>query len=707
MPRLKEQGKLKPIKATTEQKVTQNAASTTHIDPVELFEDTYTTKEALAQEKETIALMKTGFKTQKPIYTKAQVQKHLKKTTLNKGQRDAIALMLTTKDRVVGVQGHAGAGKTFMMKEARKLLKKKRYEAIGLASSSAAASGLQKDTKIRSRTIHSFLNNYKNALIEEKNTQEWREKAQTALNNKVVILDESSLVSTSQMNALLKISKELDIRVVPTGDRKQLGAVEAGKPSTQLQKSGMKTAIMDTVVRQTNKTLKDAVYSTIEAVDRKDSHYIQKAIEKIGDNIHEIKVEKQGNEEPTREEILQSLIEDGANKWLGLSKKVRKETLVITPSHDVKGSTNDIIVRQLRREGIVKGHREDFNTLRSTNLTQAEKTRSHKYNVGDQVLFFKDYSSLGVKRGEYYIVEQTNQYNKVQLSSVKNDHTFWFDPSKVAGNRKGALEVFEHDWEIGLQKGTLIRWTKNSSTHKGIKNSESAQILDVTEKHVKVGLACGETKTLKKDDDVFKHMSFAYCSTVHPAQGTTAKHVIGIIASDHAHLTNQRLFYVEVSRGKEQAYLITDNVERLVANLSQITGAKLSSLEHQNKIAVDKSGGSLTYLKSNNAIDSRWSKTMQDTVKQFGEKAYLGWFSKLQFDSKNKGVLNLKTDSSLVKDFVDNQRNTKFKQIVDKHFKGTDSINVCVEKDQINNAQEIKPDTNIQKEQENKVELTI
>ncbi|NRA73724.1 MAG: conjugative relaxase [Rickettsiales bacterium] len=652
IPQLIKQGKIKPLAITKNKKLSKSIPDNTqHIDPVKTFENTYTTKEALTQEKETIALMKSGFKTQKPIYTKKQLQKHLKKTTLNKGQRDAVSLILNTKDRIVGIQGHAGTGKTFMLKEARKLLTRKKYKCIGLATSSRAASVLQKDTRIKSQTIHSFLCNYQDLLLGQKSTLEWKEQNQSALKNTILLLDEAGQAPTNQVNGLFKIAKELNIRVVPIGDRKQLGAVEAGKPVTQLQKSGMKTAIMDKVVRQTNNTLKDAVYSTIEAVDRKDTHYIKKAIEKIGNNVHEVKIEKQGDREPSKEEILQGLIKEGADKWLSLSKKIRKETLIVTPSHDIRSATNDIIVKCLCSEGVIKGHREDFNTLRSTNLTEAEQTKAYKYKIGDQVLFFRNYKSLGVKKGEYYTVEQTNQHNKVQLRSVTNDDFIcWFNPSKV---RKGALEVFENDWNIGLQKGALIRWTKNSAIHSEIKNSESAQILDVTNKHIKLKLHSGKIKIFCKNDDVFKHMSFAYCSTVHAAQGTTSKYVIGVIQSDHKHLTNQRLFYVEISRGKEKAFLITDSLEKLLTNLSQITGAKLSSLEHQNKLPLDKSGGSFAYLTNNSALNSNWSRVMQDVIKKYGEITYLSWFSKLEFASRQKDTVNLQTQSALVKEFLE------------------------------------------------------
>ena len=67
----------------------------------------------------------------------------------------------------------------------------------------------------------------------------------------ILVVDEGSLASTVQARDLLRIANELRIpRVVLVGDAKQLDAVDAGKPFAQLQAAGMKTAVMDEIMRQ-------------------------------------------------------------------------------------------------------------------------------------------------------------------------------------------------------------------------------------------------------------------------------------------------------------------------------------------------------------------------------------------------------------------------------------------------------------------------
>ena len=57
--------------------------------------------------------------------------------------------------------------------------------------------------------------------------------------------------------------------------------------------------------------------------------------------------------------------------------------------------------------------------------------------------------------------------------------------------------------------------------------------------------------------------------------------VIGILRSKESHivLSHQRSFYVSLSRARYDAFVVTDNKERLIQSLSEKTGAKTSELE--------------------------------------------------------------------------------------------------------------------------------
>ncbi|MCY4441554.1 MAG: AAA family ATPase, partial [Deltaproteobacteria bacterium] len=75
----------------------------------------WTTDAAMARESEAIALMKAGQGAEKTIMRGWIAETKLHGGRLNEGQKEAVKLILSSKDRVLGVQGYAGTGKTTML----------------------------------------------------------------------------------------------------------------------------------------------------------------------------------------------------------------------------------------------------------------------------------------------------------------------------------------------------------------------------------------------------------------------------------------------------------------------------------------------------------------------------------------------------------------------------------------------------------------
>ena len=147
----------------------------------------------------------------------------------------------------------------------------------------------------------------------------------------ILVVDEGSLASTVQARDLLRIANALRIpRVVLVGDAKQLYAVDAGKPFAQLQRAGMKTAVMDEIMRQRDPALKQAVEASL-AGD------IARAFEKLGDNVAEVKPD--------------NIAGAVAARWLALSPEARERTGVMAPSHELRRAINGHIRERLARDG--------------------------------------------------------------------------------------------------------------------------------------------------------------------------------------------------------------------------------------------------------------------------------------------------------------------------------------------------------------------
>ena len=234
-----------------------------------------TTDRAVAGERETIALMRSGAGRGKAPMQGWMVDRHLRKGPLTAGQKQAVRLILSERDRTVGVQGYAGTGKTRMLDRARTLAERKGWRVAGLAPSASAAQTLARESGIESETLQRFL--ARNAGVAEgRLTKKGAREMRAAFARTVLVVDEGSLASTVQAKDLLRIASELRIpKLVLVGDTKQLDAVDAGKPFAQLQQAGMKTAVMDEIMRQRDPDLKAAVEASLAGE-------IGKAFEKLG-----------------------------------------------------------------------------------------------------------------------------------------------------------------------------------------------------------------------------------------------------------------------------------------------------------------------------------------------------------------------------------------------------------------------------------------
>ena len=170
--------------------------------------DMITTEKAAAAERETIAQVKAGRGRGAPAMRGRAVDKALRNGPLTHGQREAVKLILTDPDRVVGVQGYAGTGKTRMLRRARALLEKRGYEVRGLAPSASAARTLEAEAGIGSETLQRFLTRYAD-VAQGRLKRKAQKQLRAGYGKTVLVVDEGSLASTREVRELLRISEVL------------------------------------------------------------------------------------------------------------------------------------------------------------------------------------------------------------------------------------------------------------------------------------------------------------------------------------------------------------------------------------------------------------------------------------------------------------------------------------------------------------------
>ena len=528
---------------------------TLHASDIPVQGDSLTTDRAVADELETIGLMEKGKDACKPVMRSWRVTPLLHRGRLTFGQKEAVKLILSTRDRVVGVQGYAGTGKTTMLDRARVLAEKNGYTMMGLAPSASAAKTLGTEAGMKSETLQRFL--ARNAGVAEgRLTEKGARDMREAFSRTVLVVDESSLASTVQARNLLRIANKLRIpRVVLVGDEKQLDAVDAGKPFAQLQRAGMTTAKMDEIMRQRDEELKEAVRASLAGE-------VKTAFGKLGERIAEA--------EPD------NLAGAAAARWLMLPEEEREKTGLMAPSHSLRQQINAYIRTRLVRDGAIRGPGIKTARLVSRGYTRAEMTVAGNYSPGDTVAFHRPYKSLGVEKGEQRRVYGVDQgTGTVYLDSPEGDPVAW-KPLRVGAGR-GAVEVYKSEI-IELRAGDRIRWTRNDTAH-GLVNSHLAEVTEVGKDNVTFRLEDGRTLDMHHSDAQLRHLDRAWASTVHAFQGRTVDNVIAVMEANHPHLTTQKSFYVEISRARHRAELVTDDRKALGEHLETATGETVAALE--------------------------------------------------------------------------------------------------------------------------------
>ena len=208
----------------------------------------------------------------------------------------------------------------------------------------------------------------------------------------------------------------------------------------------------------------------------------------------------------------------------------------------------------------------------SKGYTTAEKALAANYAAGDVVAFHRLYRRIGVEKGdERRVAGADREAYAVVLEGAGGESVAW-KPAEIGG-RRGGTEVYRAQ-AVELRAGDRIRWTRNDAGL-GLVNSRTAEVAEVRDGRVTFRLEDGRKLELGTSDPQLRHLDHAWASTVRAFQGRTVDNVIAAMESHHPHLTTQKSFYVEISRARDRAELVTDDG----AELKIATGERTDALE--------------------------------------------------------------------------------------------------------------------------------
>jgi conjugative relaxase-like TrwC/TraI family protein len=473
------------------------------------------TKKILATELDLIQTVNAGCDSVAPLHPGYRPA-----DWLGEDQRRAIYHVLRTSDRITGLKGLAGSGKTTALRELVAACKEVRVEPLFCAPTAAATDVLRKEG-FEAVTLQSLLLS-----------------RQPLSKDKLVVLDEAGAVGMDDMNRLFDMAR--DARIVLSGDTGQHGSVARGDALRILEqhsdfKSGQLTAIRRQRKAEYRKGVELAAQKrTVEAFAQLER--MAAITELAGDELHG----------------------SAAKSYLKALDENRSALLVAPTWNEIEAVTEKVRAA-LKMAGRLAGEEGEFQVFDSLSWTEAQKRDARQYHPGMAIHFHR--------RGHGFEKGETVSVVAVENDSLKVQHT---DGSEnifplgagiacdVGEKRKlkvaaGDKLLLQSNWQKKFVNGELVE----------VKALQGDSVL----------LADG--RVIPADYRTFTH---GYAVTSHAAQGKTVDEVLVVASSRSLPAVSQEQFYVSISRGRERCQIFTDDSDLLRSHVTH-SSARLAAVE--------------------------------------------------------------------------------------------------------------------------------
>ncbi|WP_425151800.1 MobF family relaxase [Candidatus Binatus sp.] len=477
---------------------------------------TFTTPEMVALERDNLDLMGAGRKQNPPIAAAEEIRRWATDRGLLPDQIEVAQLLFTTPDWLTSIEGRAGSAKTTTVGAIREFAEEHGYAVRGFAPTTRAVKALS-EAGVESRTVASLLEN----------------KIPEAGRHEVWIVDESSLLATRQVNRLLHRAREASVeRIVFVGDQHQHHAIEAGRPIHQMQQAGMPVARLDTIRRQRDPMLRAAVeLAAKEEIDR------ALALLEQHDRIREIE-----NPDVRYKSIAREYV---------AAHEAGERVLVVSPANDERRQLNSAIRQLLVRRFHIRAEGKEQVIFVNRDLTAAQRQHPQSYEVGDVVRYRRGSRRLGLGKGTYARVQNTDSdLNRITVRT-EDGRAMEYNPARLTG-----VDLFREERRL-IANGDRIQFHARDRAL-GVVNGEFATVVAIDDR--KAALRMDDGREVKAAVSRLRHIDYGYASTSHSSQGATVDRVIvNIDTARSAELVNRKQFYVSISRARHNATIYTDD----------------------------------------------------------------------------------------------------------------------------------------------------
>lgn len=569
-------------------------------------------------------------------------------------QKKAALHITQGRDGVSLVRGLAGTGKSYTMALVREVYEAAGYEPIGLSPTNKAAQELEKASKIKSSSIHSFLIRlgYDQDFLTRKH---------------VIIVDEGAMGDSRLLYALNQVAYKKKAKLVYIGDEKQIQPILAGQAFGSMYKT-LGGVELTEVFRQERvdeakaiKKIRDGhVYETlsfyrdlysIPITENEDFSPGSEKIElfyesrKTGFNKKSVVFTAPLFEAPQlcvgmRDELKKNgYLEQGGVTASGL-EVCKNEELICTkdlPDHLVykgdrlkvlKTGTTDILAQDL--EG--KKHQISLSHLGSFQYGYIESEISFlerkKLHLCETALAAKE---SVIKRWRAFERSQPKKTSLIITSTNKAVDSLnalaRIELKKEKKLGKSIIVKKKEEEAIEVSVGDRLIFTK-SDKPKGVYRSTIGEVLSVSRSKIELKTP---SRTIEVDPREFSHFKHAYAVTAHKSQGSTIDR--GFIFLDSSFFDREK-FYVALSRARNMSEIFYH--KDLFGDLDDQTLSKIKKMKPEQKnIAIEEA-----YLRR--LAFSLEKSSMKDTSQDYG-------LTEIPKRSENKLETWIKRASSLTR----------------------------------------------------------
>lgn len=481
----------------------------------------------------------------RPIASSDRLLAVLDGAGLTPAQEQALVAAATSRDRVTGIHGVGGAGKSTLMKSLNEAAEPG-TTLIALAPTSSAVANLGQIAGIEARTVASLLAGGGHGITDRH----------------VLVLDEAGQLGNRQALRMLEISRMTGARLILLGDNKQTGAIEQGKPFWLLQKLGLPTAQLTESMRQETRAMKGAVTAA-------------RSGDYAGSLAKLDKVVSGGDAEA----LARGLVAE----WTRLSPDSRTSTNILVLENATRLLVNAKIRETLKSEGAIAAEDARLQVLTSSGMSDQEKHYARFYSGGQVVTFARDVAGAGIARdAEYRVAGVGREANGRQVVRLVDEHgrTIRWDPRLGQARH---INVFNRE-ERELAEGDRIQWRLANKTL-DLKNAERGTVEKLEGAQATIRWDRGD-RVQTVDLASHKTWDHGYAETVYSAQSKTYSRVY-VLAPVGSPLVNGQNYYTAITRARFGVKLWTEDEKRLIDKLEQRSGEKTSALEGLGRLGKD------------------------------------------------------------------------------------------------------------------------